>query len=61
LLCAIVLILITGGANKKLNNVVFAIIPDSSVRVHRLRDGECNLIRSPAPNEAGGLRAAKGG
>jgi len=44
---------------QKLNNVVFAIIPDSSVRVQKLKAGECDLIRAPALNEVAGLEADK--
>jgi len=46
------------GGEPKLGNVVFAIIDDGSVRVQKLKAGECDLVRSPPLNEMAALRAA---
>ncbi|KAA6204415.1 MAG: ABC transporter substrate-binding protein [Candidatus Tokpelaia sp.] len=46
------------GNKPKLDNIVFAIIDDGSVRVQKLKAGECDLVRSPPLNEMGALRAA---
>jgi len=48
------------GGRPRLDNVVFAIIDDASVRVQKLKAGECDLVRSPPLNEIANLRATGG-
>lgn len=43
----------------KIEKLVFAITPDSSVRYQKLRKGECHLIKEPAPTDLQALRADK--
>lgn len=39
------------GGKPKINSLVFAITPDSSVRLQKLKAGECHLIIDPAPQD----------
>lgn len=41
----------------KLDNLVFAITPDPSVRTQKLKAGECNLIAEPAPQDIDGFKS----
>lgn len=41
----------------KIDNLVFAITPDASVRYQKLKAGECNLIAEPAPADIDGMKA----
>jgi dipeptide transport system substrate-binding protein len=41
----------------KIENLVFAITPDPSVRSQKLKAGECNLIAEPAPQDIDALKA----
>ncbi len=43
----------------KIENLVFAITPDASVRSQKLKAGECNLIAEPAPQDIDALKANK--
>lgn len=43
----------------KIENLVFAITPDPSVRVQKLRKGECQIAVSPAPADLPALRQDK--
>ncbi len=43
----------------KIEKLVFAITPDSSVRFQKLRKGECHLIKEPAPTDLAMLREDK--
>jgi len=42
---------------QKLDNLVFAITVDNSVRAQRLRSGECHVMSYPAPTDISGLKA----
>jgi len=39
------------GGRPKIDNLVFAITPDASVRFQKLKTGECHLIIDPAPSD----------
>ncbi|MEZ0392527.1 MAG: ABC transporter substrate-binding protein [Pseudobdellovibrionaceae bacterium] len=41
----------------KIENLVFSITPDPSVRSQKLKAGECNLIAEPAPQDIDALKA----
>ncbi len=43
----------------KIDNLVFAITPDPSVRSQKLKAGECHLIAEPAPQDIDSFRANK--
>lgn len=40
----------------KIENIVFAITPDASVRLQKLRKGECQIAMSPAPADLPAIR-----
>ncbi len=42
----------------KLDNVVFAITPDASVRFQKLKAGECHLIAEPSPQDVQSMRTS---
>lgn len=39
-----------------IDNLIFAIVPDASVRIIKLRAGECNMAAYPAPADIAGLK-----
>lgn len=43
----------------KIDNLVFAITPDASVRSQKLKAGECHLIAEPAPQDIESFRTQK--
>ncbi len=43
----------------KIDNLVFAITPDASVRTQKLKAGECHLIAEPAPTDLKSLKENK--
>ena len=46
-----------GGRAAKVDNLVFTITPDASVRYAKLRAGECQVARYPNPADLAGMRA----
>ena len=47
------------GVSAKIENLVFAITPDPSVRLQKLKTGECQIAVSPAPADLGAIRKDK--
>ena len=48
------------GRAAKVDNLVFSITPDPSVRFARLRAGECQVVRYPNPADLDAMRATAG-
>jgi dipeptide transport system substrate-binding protein len=47
------------GAKPKVDQLVYAITPDSSVRVQKLKAGECQIALSPKPQDVAAARGDK--
>lgn len=45
------------GQRPKIDNLVFAITPDASVRMQKLQAGECHIMPYPAPADIAALKA----
>jgi ABC-type transport system substrate-binding protein len=47
----------TTGARPKIDDLVFAITPDASVRLQKLKAGECHLMPYPNPADLEAMKA----
>lgn len=47
------------GGKPKIDRLVFAIVPDSSVRYQKLKAGECHLVAEPSPTDLKAMKSDK--
>jgi len=47
------------AGRQKLDNLIFAIVPDNAVRAQKMRAGECQVMAYPAPTDIPALQADK--